>query len=250
MYSYCEVIRDLLPLYQDGACSEESRGLVEAHLKECEECRRIAEELKQSEIERSLRSERESVLAYGTRAFRRRSAAVGSAVSGAFTLPVLICLVAVLVRGPELSWVSLVMASLCVLASVTVVPIMVPEDKLFWTFCAFCASVVLLLGVACLYTHGDWFRIASGGVLFGMSVVFLPFVIRARPVQRLLGESNRLLVVLGVDFALFFNLLNAIDTRGRLTLNNVLFTVGAIAAVAVVLLAVVRSRLSKRDGEG
>ena len=34
MYSYCEVIRDLLPLYQDGACSEESRGLVEAHLKE------------------------------------------------------------------------------------------------------------------------------------------------------------------------------------------------------------------------
>ena len=55
MYSYCEVIRDLLPLYQDGACSEESRGLVEAHLKECEDCRRIAEELKQTELERALR---------------------------------------------------------------------------------------------------------------------------------------------------------------------------------------------------
>ena len=28
----CEVIRDLLPLYADRACSEHSRTMVEAHL--------------------------------------------------------------------------------------------------------------------------------------------------------------------------------------------------------------------------
>ncbi|MBQ8508376.1 MAG: zf-HC2 domain-containing protein [Clostridia bacterium] len=39
----CDVIRDLLPLYVDGVCSDASRALVEAHLVECEDCRRLFE---------------------------------------------------------------------------------------------------------------------------------------------------------------------------------------------------------------
>ena len=35
----CEVIRDLLPLYEDGAASEESQELVRTHLKDCPACR-------------------------------------------------------------------------------------------------------------------------------------------------------------------------------------------------------------------
>ena len=35
----CEVIRDLLPLYHDDVCSEESKKLVEGHLASCENCR-------------------------------------------------------------------------------------------------------------------------------------------------------------------------------------------------------------------
>jgi hypothetical protein len=34
----CEVIEDLLPLYIDGVCSEESKVIVEEHLKECRLC--------------------------------------------------------------------------------------------------------------------------------------------------------------------------------------------------------------------
>ena len=34
----CEVIRDLLPLYVDGVASEETRALIEEHLKECADC--------------------------------------------------------------------------------------------------------------------------------------------------------------------------------------------------------------------
>lgn len=44
----CEVIRDLLPLYHDDVCSQESRVLVEAHLDQCEACK---EELSQFDIE-------------------------------------------------------------------------------------------------------------------------------------------------------------------------------------------------------
>lgn len=35
----CEVIKDLLPLYHDNVCSNESKQLVEEHLLECESCR-------------------------------------------------------------------------------------------------------------------------------------------------------------------------------------------------------------------
>lgn len=34
----CEVIQDLLPLYEDNCCSERSKILVEEHLKECKVC--------------------------------------------------------------------------------------------------------------------------------------------------------------------------------------------------------------------
>ncbi|MDO5399460.1 MAG: zf-HC2 domain-containing protein [Eubacteriales bacterium] len=41
----CNVTQDLLPLYHDGVCSEESRRLVEEHLEGCEACKRVLEEL-------------------------------------------------------------------------------------------------------------------------------------------------------------------------------------------------------------
>ena len=37
----CNVIVDLLPLYNEGACSEESREIVEEHLQNCENCREL-----------------------------------------------------------------------------------------------------------------------------------------------------------------------------------------------------------------
>lgn len=39
----CEIVQDLLPLYEDGVCSESSRAAIEEHLQECESCRGIKE---------------------------------------------------------------------------------------------------------------------------------------------------------------------------------------------------------------
>ena len=35
----CSLIQDLLPLYHDGVCSEESNKIIEAHLSECSSCK-------------------------------------------------------------------------------------------------------------------------------------------------------------------------------------------------------------------
>lgn len=41
----CNIIGDLLPLYVDGAVSEDTKKLVEEHLADCEECKKAAEEM-------------------------------------------------------------------------------------------------------------------------------------------------------------------------------------------------------------
>ncbi len=45
MRKQCKIIEDLLPLYHDGVCSEESRELVDEHLAQCEDCRKSLEQI-------------------------------------------------------------------------------------------------------------------------------------------------------------------------------------------------------------
>ena len=42
----CEIVRDLLPLYVDGACTESSRVLVQEHIQECERCSNMLEAMR------------------------------------------------------------------------------------------------------------------------------------------------------------------------------------------------------------
>lgn len=46
MNTSCEIINDLLPLYVDDICSEESRALVDEHIKECPDCTEMLEDLR------------------------------------------------------------------------------------------------------------------------------------------------------------------------------------------------------------
>lgn len=47
----CEMIRDLLALYMDDVCSEESKKAVKEHLQECEDCRRMLQDMSEEQTE-------------------------------------------------------------------------------------------------------------------------------------------------------------------------------------------------------
>ena len=243
----CNVIRDLLPLYADDACSKNSRDLVEEHLQECESCRDMLHRIRETEIDESLQNEKTSVIRYGEKRFKRRSAAVGSAFAGLFMIPVLVCLIVNITSGASLGAFFVVLSSLLVAASLIIVPLMVPEDRIFWTFCAFCVSLVVLLAVVCMYTGGTWFFIASSAVLFGLGIVFLPFMIRTRPVKKMIGSSNPLIIVLGLDAALFINMMNMIRSHGRITGNTILYTIGVLAGIGFVVTEIMRKRGTKNE---
>ena len=247
MKTDCEVIRDLLPLYADDACSEGSRHLVEEHLNECPSCTDLLSRIRETKIEDDLQEEKTSVIEYGARRFKRRSAAVGSVISGLFMIPILICLIVNLTSGANLGSFFIVLSSMLVAASLIIVPLMIPEDKAFWTFCSFCASLMLLLGVICLFTRGTWFPVASSAVLFGLAVVFLPFLIRTRPVRKQIGSSNPVLIVLALDAALFINMISMIRSHGKLTVSSILFTLGVIAGIALVITEILRKRGNENE---
>ena len=42
----CEIIKDLIPLYVDGVCSEESKAKVEEHIEHCPDCLMTVERIK------------------------------------------------------------------------------------------------------------------------------------------------------------------------------------------------------------
>lgn len=237
----CDVIRDLLPLYADEACSEESGKLVEEHLQECPDCSDMLGRLRKNEIEDGLKSEKQDVIQYGERRFRRRSATVGSTISGLFMIPILVCLIINITAGSAMGWFFIMLAAMCVAASVIIVPIMVPENKLFWTFCAFTASLIGLLGVTCLVSRGNWFWIASGAVLFGLGVIFLPFLVKAKPLRERLEGIRKAPLVLAADLALFLNMMSAISLHNRFSGGGVFLAVGCLAGVALVVLNMMKN---------
>ena len=53
MSKECGIVEDLLPLYHDGVCSQESQELVEAHLEQCEKCRKMLGQIDMELLEKT-----------------------------------------------------------------------------------------------------------------------------------------------------------------------------------------------------
>ena len=235
MRTPCEIVRDLLPLYADEVCSAESRALVEEHLSECPGCGEYLKQLRAGEMETELKQEKDTVIRRQAKRFKRRSEAAGVIVGGIFMIPILVFLIVNIASGRGMGWFFIVAAALVTAASLSVVPLMVPEDKLFWTFCAFTVSLMALLGTCCLYTHGTWFRAAASASLFGLAVVFLPFVIRAKPLEKLVAGRNKAVLVIALDVILFANMMNMITINSKSVVHTLLLA--AVCAAGVCFLA-------------
>ena len=247
MSKQCDIIRDLLPLYADEVLSDASREIVDAHLAECADCADYLKQIRASEVENELKDEKALVIQHQARRFKRRSAAVGSLIAAIFMIPILISLIVNLSSGRALDWFFIVAAGMLVTASLVVVPLMAPESKGFWTLCAFYVSLVILLAVCALYTRGGWFPVAASASLFGLAVVFLPFAIKAKPIQKWVEGRNKALLVIALDVILFANMMNMISLHSK----SIISTLGMVGLciAGIGLLAAARTRKETNENE-
>lgn len=208
------MISDLLPLYLDKACSQSSIEAVEEHLSECRSCNELLESMRSSEevIDNAIAKERDEVLSKQSKFFKRRSAVAGSIIGGIFAVPILVCLIVNLATGAGLSWFFIVLAAMFIPASLTVVPLMMPKNKRLWTITLFTVSLLVLLAVCCIYSGGSWFFIAASGVLFGLSIPFMPVVVNTKPVAKVLG-NNKALTVVGTYTLLYFIMMACVGIK-------------------------------------
>lgn len=192
MKETCGIVQDLLPLYVDDVCSERSRELVREHLAECPDCSAVLAKMQNQVVDRALEQEKAEVISHQRAFFKRKSAGLGLVIAAIFMIPVLTCLIVNLVSNRTLDWFFIVLASLLLAASVIVVPLMVPKNKGLWTLGLGTGSLILLLAVTCIYSHGNWFAAATSATVFGVSVVFLPFVLRSEPLKQYVGNRRGL----------------------------------------------------------
>lgn len=192
----CEIIRDLLPLYQDGICSNSSKQIIEEHLYTCPDCSLLMQKLQSNNMEEQLMQEKDNVLTAHSRKEKKRTFTIGVCTAAILMVPVIICLICNLAIGHGLDWFFIVLTSLLVTASLSVVPLIAENHRGLWTLGSFTVSLLLLLLTTCLYTRGSWFFLASIPTLFGLSVVFMPYVIHCIPLPQLLTHHKGLLVML------------------------------------------------------
>jgi len=192
----CDVVQDLLPLYQDGACSEASRQMIAEHLRECQKCQSVVDCLKNTTVDDQLLDEKNSVLQEHAKKTRKRTYTIGVVTAAVLMVPVIVCLICNLAIGHSLDWFFIVLASLAIFASITVVPLVVEKNAGLWTLGCFTGSLLSLLLVVNIYTGTNWFVLAAVPIIFGLSVLFAPYVIKRIKLPLALANKKGLLVMI------------------------------------------------------
>ncbi len=235
------MIKDILPLYSDGICSEATKNVVEEHLAECPDCRNLLGKLKDNKIDIEMVNEKESVIDSQAKFFKRKSALAGGIVAAVFALPILICLIVAIANGSGLGWFFVVLAAMFIPTSLIVVPLMVPKYKMLFTMGSFAASLMLLLLVCAIYTHGNWFLVAASSCLFGLTICFMPFIAGRRPGRDILGNKKGLAIMAAYTITFFFMMLSIGFMVKSYTFNRMALGIaGPLVVMTWILFLIIR----------
>ena len=211
MKNVCEIVQDILPLYVDEICSPSSREFVQEHIAECEKCSVILDNLKRDTIDNSIKNEKNAILEKHFKNTKRVSFTIGIATAMILMIPLIVTFIVNIVTGHALTWFFIVLTSLLVAASVTVVPLVIVHNRFLYTSLSFVGTLILLLAVCCIYSHGRWFFIAAISVLLFAATVFLPIIVKNYLPNKIFWKTNKGLLVFIVDTILLYLLIVSIN---------------------------------------
>lgn len=124
-----------------------------------------------------------------------------------YGIALLTCFICNIAIQHSLSWFFIVLAAEATSASLTLLPVLVQKKRGIITLLGFTTSLVMLLLVCCVYTGGDWFFMVSVSVVFGFSLVFLPFAVKGIWLPQPYKNHSTLIYFIINSVLLFFLLL-------------------------------------------
>lgn len=194
----CEVIQDILPLYHDGVCSEQSRKLVDEHISSCATCKKMLNSLVEEELDGALRKETQEVLKKHAKKEKSIAMKTGIVIAGVLMLPIIIAVLLTLPGYSDWKTNAVLIASMLLVAGLTVVPL-ISKTKRFSKTVIFSTIALLLVifFVEMFFDNGGilMFCEIAFSVVFGISVILFPFVIRQADLPETLSKQKALITM-------------------------------------------------------
>ena len=191
----CDIVQDLLPLYYDNACSEESRRFVEKHLPGCNDCQKMYNELKENNVDEVLAKESKGILERHAKIERNAAYKAGVVIAAILLLPIVITFIVQLATGMGLGVFSVVTASMLLVAALTVVPLMSTNNRLLKCILAGVTSLMLILFFVDRMNGGGNFLLWAIPTVFGISIVLFPIVICLVKLPPVLSDKKALITM-------------------------------------------------------
>lgn len=134
----------------------------------------------------------------------------------AYAVALIPCFICDLTINKGLTWFWIVLSALILAFTFTNLPKLIKKHKLIFIPLSQYLALVLLLGVCCLYTKGNWFFIATLSVFLGLVIIFTPIFIAKHDLFSKIKKYNAFISV-AVDFIVLNILLIVINAY---TLKN------------------------------
>ena len=134
----------------------------------------------------------------------------------AYAVALIPCFICNLAINKTLSWFWIVLSALLLAFTFTNLPKFIKKFRLIFIPLSQYLALVLLLGVCCIYTNGNWFWIASLSVFLGLTIIFAPIYIAKYRAFKKIRKYNDF-ASLFIDFVMLNILLIVINTY---TLTN------------------------------
>ncbi|MCH3954992.1 MAG: zf-HC2 domain-containing protein [Eubacterium sp.] len=204
----CGIVQDLLPVYVDGICSEESRTFVRQHLETCADCRNLYQKMKDNEVESILKNEKDGVLQRHAKKEKGQAYRIGLIISGLLLLPIIIAGIAAAAGGAEFRTIPVLAASMLLVAAVTAVPLLSESHRLARVITVGTAAVLLIeFFVTLLYSGKVEFSVLAS-TMFGISIPLFPLFIRNTELPEIV-RNRKALITMSWDTVWFYLMLLA-----------------------------------------
>lgn len=235
----CDIVQDLLPLYYDDACTKASRAMVENHLLTCEKCKKTYEELKNSTVDSVIKKESAGVLERHAKKERNAAYKAGLVIAILLLIPIVITFIVSMSSGGGLGVFSVVTASMLLVAALTVVPLMSNQKRIVKSILLGVVALLLILFFVDRMNGGGEFILWSIPTVFGLSVVFFPFVIRNITLPPILSDKKALITMVWDTLWLFLTIFEVCNHTGNIEGMKSGYTVALILMTGVWLIFLV-----------
>jgi len=232
----CDIVQDLLPLYYDDACTPASRDFVKQHLQTCEKCRKTYAGLKNTSIDDAIKNESVGILERHAKKERTLAYKAGVVIALLLLVPIIITFIVSMSSGGGLGVFAVLTASMILVASLIVVPLMSNQKRLAKSILAGVGSLLLIYFFVDRMNGGGEFILWSIPTIFGLSIVCFPLVIRNIELPPVLSDKKALITMTWNTLWLFLTIFEVCNHSGDVAGMQAGYTISLILMTGIWLI--------------